>query len=162
MKNTTTYHFAQLKTPMGGFCVAADKTGAVAAAAFGDKAALRRRLRGAALVPGAQRTAAAKRQLEAWFLGKRRGFSVRLAPAGTPFQRRVWQALLRIPFGQTRSYGDVARSLGSSARAVGRANATNPICVIVPCHRVVGFDGSLTGYAFGVDRKRRLLEFEGA
>ena len=83
-----------------------------------------------------------------------------LAPAGTAFQQRVWKALLRIPFGRTRSYGEIARELRSSARAVGRANSTNPVCLIVPCHRVIGADGSLTGFAFGEDLKRRLLEHE--
>jgi methylated-DNA-[protein]-cysteine S-methyltransferase len=98
----------------------------------------------------------------AFFGGKRRDFSVGLSASGTPFQRRVWAALRRIPYGETRSYGDVARAVRSSARAVGRANATNPVCLIVPCHRVIGSDGSLTGYAFGEGTKRRLLELEGA
>ncbi len=162
MNHTPTYHYAQFNTPMGGFCVAVDGAGAVAATAFGGKEALRRRLRGAALVSSERGTAAARKQIEAWFQGRRREFSIELSPAGTPFQRRVWEALRAIPFGETRSYGDVARTVGSSPRAVGRANATNPICLIVPCHRVVGSDGSLTGYAFGEDTKRRLLEFEAA
>jgi methylated-DNA-[protein]-cysteine S-methyltransferase len=162
MNKIPTYHFTRFNTPMGVFSLAVDPAGAVAATAFGGEDALRGRLRGAALVPDEQRTAAARRQVEAWFSGGRREFSVELSSRGSPFQRRVWDALRRIPFGKTRSYGDVARIVGSSPRAVGRANATNPICLIVPCHRVVGSDGSLTGYAFGEDTKRRLLEFEAA
>jgi methylated-DNA-[protein]-cysteine S-methyltransferase len=156
MKPSTVYHFTTFRTP------AVDEKGAVAATAFGTARSLRGRLRGGALVASASRTAAARAQVEAWFRGTRRDFSVSLSPAGTAFQHRVWGALRRIPFGQTRSYGDVAREVGSSPRAVGRANATNPICLIVPCHRVIGADGSLTGFAFGQGRKRRLLDFEAA
>jgi methylated-DNA-[protein]-cysteine S-methyltransferase len=162
MNDTPAYYFSTFPTNAGEFSVAVDAAGAVAATAFGGRKALGARLRKGTLVPGPRRTAAARAQVEAWFRGARRNFSVRLAPAGTPFQRRVRGALRRIPFGQTRSYGDIARALGSSPRAVGRANATNPICLIVPCHRVIGSDGSLTGFAFGEGRKRRLLEFEAA
>ena len=162
MKKTQTFHFSVFRTPVGRFSVAVDSSGAVAAAAFGTERALLGRLGGGALVPGAARTGAARRQVEAWFLGRVRHFSARLSPEGTPFQLRVWSELRRIPFGETRSYGQVARIVGSSARAVGRASATNPICLMVPCHRVVGADGSLTGFAFGVGAKRRLLELEGA
>ncbi len=162
MTASPTYRFTQFRTPMGEFSLAVDPAGAVAATAFGDEGALRGRMHGASLVRDPRRTAAAREQVEAWFRGDSQTFSVELSPAGTPFQRRVWDALREIPFGETRSYGDVARLVGSSPRAVGRANATNPICLIVPCHRVVGSDGSLTGYAFGEDTKRRLLEFEGA
>ena len=160
MKNPKSHRYSAINTPMGKFSVAVDASGAIAAAVFGDKAELSERLGGTALVADAPSTAAARKQVEAWFKGKRRDFSVALSPAGTPFQKRVWAALRRIPYGETLSYGDVARALGSSPRAVGRANATNPICVIVPCHRVIGSDGSLTGYAFGERTKRRLLKFE--
>lgn len=103
------------------------------------------------------------RQLEAYFAGRRQRFDVPLDPRGTEFQRRVWSALLDIPFGETRSYGDLAREVGRAggARAVGQANRNNPIGVIVPCHRVIAADGSLGGYAGGLDRKRRLLALEG-
>ena len=86
------------------------------------------------------------------------------AAVGTPFQQAVWSALRKIPFGKTASYGEVAATLGrpGAARAVGRANGTNPVCVIVPCHRVIGADGSLTGFAFGEKIKRQLLSLEGA
>jgi methylated-DNA-[protein]-cysteine S-methyltransferase len=162
MKSAPLFHYSSFQTPVGKFTVAVDSSGAVAATAFGGAGAVRGRLREGRLVAGGRETGAARRQVEAWFRGESRGFSARLAPAGTPFQRRVWAELRRIPFGQTRSYGALARAIGSSARAVGRANATNPICLLVPCHRVIGADGSLTGYAFGEDTKRRLLAFEGA
>jgi methylated-DNA-[protein]-cysteine S-methyltransferase len=162
MNPTETFHYSSFATPMGLFSVAVDVSGAIAATAFGGKSELEGRLKGGSLVADAGRTGAARRQVSAWFKGKRRGFTVGLAPRGTLFQRRVWSALGRIPYGETRSYGELARDLKSSARAVGRANATNPICLIVPCHRVIGADGSLTGYAFGERTKRRLLDFEGA
>jgi len=155
-------HYSTFSTRAGKFSIAVDTTGAVIATAFGGRRALQSRLRKGALIANPQKTAAAREQVQAWFTGKRRDFSVRLSPAGTSFQKRVWMALRGIPFGQTRSYGAIARALGSSARAVGRANATNPVCLIVPCHRVVGSDGSLTGFAFGVRRKRQLLGFEAA
>jgi methylated-DNA-[protein]-cysteine S-methyltransferase len=103
-----------------------------------------------------------KRQLEEFFAGKRTTFDLPMAPAGTDFQKRVWTELTRIPYGETISYAELAKRVGSegAARAVGRANATNPIAVVVPCHRVIGADGSLTGYAYGVELKRSLLDFE--
>lgn len=104
----------------------------------------------------------AREQLAAYFAGELRQFSLPLAPRGTPFQTQVWAALQRIPFGETRSYGALAASLGQpgSARAVGAANRTNPIGIVVPCHRVIGADGTLTGYAGGIERKKFLLEHE--
>lgn len=101
-------------------------------------------------------------QLGEYFAGERREFSVPLAPAGNPFQRRVWDALREIPYGELRTYGDLAALLGdrSMAQAVGSANGRNPISIIVPCHRVVGADGSLVGYAGGLERKEFLLELE--
>jgi methylated-DNA-[protein]-cysteine S-methyltransferase len=152
--------FSTFPTPLGKFSIAVTPTGCVAATAFGGKAALSRRLGGERLVRDSRGCAPARAQVEEWFRGARRRFSLRLRPSGTPFQRRVWSALSRIPFGQTRSYDDIAGALRSSARAVGRANATNPICLLVPCHRVIGSDGSLTGFAFGLTRKRRLLSIE--
>jgi methylated-DNA-[protein]-cysteine S-methyltransferase len=101
-------------------------------------------------------------QLEAYFAGERRGFDLPLAPEGTPFQREVWSALLAIPYGETVSYGELARRLGrpNASRAVGAANGRNPIPIIIPCHRVIGADGSLTGFGGGLAIKRRLLELE--
>jgi methylated-DNA-[protein]-cysteine S-methyltransferase len=104
-----------------------------------------------------------ERQLGEYFAGQRKVFTVKLDFAGTHFQRRVWEALLTIPYGETRSYGDIARQIGSPAavRAVGAANGRNPISIIAPCHRVVGSTGKLTGFAGGLRTKARLLEFEG-
>ncbi len=101
-------------------------------------------------------------QLDAYFAGELTDFELELDLQGTEFQRRVWQALLTIPFGETRSYGDIAEQIGApgAARAVGLANGHNPIAIIVPCHRVIGASGSLTGYGGGLDRKRLLLALE--
>ncbi|GAU67223.1 methylated-DNA--[protein]-cysteine methyltransferase [Streptomyces sp. NBRC 110611] len=117
---------------------------------------------GAPADPGEPPFAATITQLRAYFRGELTRFDVPLTLRGTPFQRRVWAALCRIPYGETRSYGQLAEQLGapSAARAVGLANGRNPVGIIVPCHRVVGADGSLTGYGGGLDRKRRLLAFE--
>jgi len=103
-----------------------------------------------------------KRQLEEYFAGERTIFDIPLAPEGAPFEREVWRALEEIPYGETVSYGEIARRVGqpTAARAVGTANGRNPIAVIVPCHRVIGADGSLTGYGGGLERKRLLLELE--
>jgi methylated-DNA-[protein]-cysteine S-methyltransferase len=103
-----------------------------------------------------------RRQLDAYFAGRLRVFELPLAPQGTEFQRTVWDALLRIPYGETTSYGALARSLGKpeASRAVGLANGRNPIPIVIPCHRVIGSGGSLTGYGGGLDLKRRLLALE--
>lgn len=105
---------------------------------------------------------AAQIQLSEFFAGKRREFSLPLAYSGTPFQEEVWRALLTIPYGETRSYGEIARLIGrrNAVRAVGAANGRNPLSIIVPCHRVIGAGGSLTGFAGGVETKRRLLALE--
>jgi methylated-DNA-[protein]-cysteine S-methyltransferase len=101
-------------------------------------------------------------QLGAYFAGELTDFDIELDLAGTEFQRRVWKALLTIPYGQTRSYGQIAEQIGApgAARAVGLANGHNPIAIIVPCHRVIGANGSLTGFGGGLGRKRTLLELE--
>ena len=107
---------------------------------------------------------AARRQLDEYLSGRRRAFDLPLDPQGNAFQRRVWGALQTIPFGSTLSYGDLAAALGEpgAAQAVGSANARNPISIVIPCHRVIGVDGWLTGYAGGLQRKRFLLDLEGA
>jgi methylated-DNA-[protein]-cysteine S-methyltransferase len=107
---------------------------------------------------------AAALQLTEYFAGSRRTFSLPLAPAGTRFQLAVWQALQSIPYGETRSYGELARRLGcaSAARAVGMANGSNPLPVLIPCHRVIGADGTLTGFGGGLPIKRALLRLEDA
>jgi methylated-DNA-[protein]-cysteine S-methyltransferase len=104
-----------------------------------------------------------ERQLGEYFAGKRMAFTVKLDMVGTEFQKKVWEALLTIPFGETRSYADIARQIGSpkAFRAVGAANGRNPVSIIAPCHRAIGSDGSLTGFAGGLDTKRYLLTLEG-
>jgi methylated-DNA-[protein]-cysteine S-methyltransferase len=103
-------------------------------------------------------------QLAQYFAGERTAFDVPLDPTGTAFQLKVWRALRDIPFGETRSYGELAREIGqpTASRAVGLANGRNPISVVVPCHRVIGANGSLTGFGGGVERKRILLDLEAA
>lgn len=114
-----------------------------------------REARGGAVCEGA-------RQLGAYFEGKLQRFDLPLSPSGTPFQRRVWTALLDIPYGHTSTYGEIAAALGqpTASRAVGAANGRNPIGVVVPCHRVIGKSGALVGYAGGLDTKRFLLDLE--
>lgn len=104
-----------------------------------------------------------ERQLAEYFAGTRTAFSLPLDMAGTAFQRRVWDALLTIPFGETRSYADIARQIGSpdAVRAVGAANGRNPISIVTPCHRVIGSTGKLTGFAGGLETKAHLLALEG-
>ena len=107
-------------------------------------------------------TDACRAQLSDYLQGERREFDLPLDPVGTPFQRRVWAALEEIPHGQTRSYADIARHIGNlkAMRAVGAANGRNPIAIVVPCHRVIGRNGQLTGYAGGLERKAWLLALE--
>ncbi len=114
--------------------------------------------------PGSPHLTEPLRQLQAYFAGKRRDFSLSLYPQGTNFQRRVWVALCGIAYGETITYGELARRIGqpSASRAVGAANGRNPLPVVVPCHRVIGADGSLTGYGGGLPIKAALLALEGA
>jgi len=109
-------------------------------------------------------TALCKQQLTEYFVGKRQTFTVPLDPQGTSFQQSVWHCLSKIPFGEITSYGDIAKMLNNprASQAVGGANGRNPITLIVPCHRVIGGNGSLTGYAGGIERKLWLLNHEGA
>jgi methylated-DNA-[protein]-cysteine S-methyltransferase len=141
-----------IETPLGPVCAAVNAEGALTELKFGQADGKGN---------GAGNTKVA-RQLDEYFAGKRKTFDLPLAPDGTEFQKRVWAELARIPYGETISYAELARRVGSegAARAVGRANATNPIAIVVPCHRVIGADGSLTGYAYGVEMKRSLLDFE--
>ncbi|HEY6852709.1 MAG TPA: methylated-DNA--[protein]-cysteine S-methyltransferase [Gemmatimonadales bacterium] len=114
--------------------------------------------------PAAEILARARQQLAEYFTRARMTFDLPLAAQGTEFEHQVWDALRRIPFGTTTSYGEIARKLGDArnARAVGTANGKNPIPIIVPCHRVIGANGDLTGFGGGIERKRWLLEHEGA
>jgi methylated-DNA-[protein]-cysteine S-methyltransferase len=149
-------------SPLGPLLLAAEPGGALVYLGFPGRLppALDRDPRGLTPDPGVLDPVVA--QLEAYFRGGRRVFDLPLALRGTPFQLRVWAELLRIPYGATLSYGELARRLGDPnlTRAVGAANGANPVSIIVPCHRVIGADGSLTGYGGGLERKRRLLALE--
>jgi methylated-DNA-[protein]-cysteine S-methyltransferase len=135
------------------------------AASFSGRHSARALGLGAGLTPSPETFTEVAAQLEEYFAGDRKEFTVPLAPSGTPFQLAVWTQLTTIPYGSTVSYGDIARALGKrpvASRAVGLANGANPISIIVPCHRVIGSDGSLTGYGGGLERKELLLRLEGA
>jgi methylated-DNA-[protein]-cysteine S-methyltransferase len=152
-------HFDEIATPIGPLLLAADEHGLRHVLFAQDRYGPRERgdwVRDRALL----RECSA--QLLAWFGGELRVFALRLAAHGTPFQQRVWQALGTIPFGSTCSYRDIACALGAptATRAVGAANGRNPLPIIVPCHRVIGADGSLTGFGGGLPRKRWLLAHE--
>jgi len=151
----STAAFTTLDTPLGPLHLAA-RAGRLCAATLGDPDPGWRRDDRARPLPGAAQ------QVAAFFAGERRAFDVPLLLAGTPWQRRVWSAVAAIPFAETRTYRDIAAALctPAAARAVGHANGRNPLCILVPCHRVVGSDGSLTGYAYGLDAKRALLDHE--
>ena len=152
------------ESPLGKMLLAADGDGLTGAWFYGQRY-FARGLEDAEKnsATEAPALAAARRWLDAYFAGERPDVAgLPLAPRGTAFQRRVWDALLAIPYGETRTYGELAAELGSSPRAVGSAVGRNPISVIVPCHRVLGADGSLTGYAGGLDHKRAILELEAA
>jgi methylated-DNA-[protein]-cysteine S-methyltransferase len=137
-------------TPFGPAWASVDASGAMTVFGFGNGDG------------GGSGNPEVARQIEEFFAGKRRAFDFPLAPRGSAFQKRVWAELVKIPFGETISYGELARRIGNPAasRAVGRANATNPIAVIVPCHRVIGANGKLTGYAGGIELKDKLLAWE--
>jgi methylated-DNA-[protein]-cysteine S-methyltransferase len=141
-----------IQTPFGPIHAAVDANGALTELKFGESNGKQN---------GANDSVIEK-QLNEFFAGRRRAFDLPLAPEGTDFQKRVWAELIRIPYGETISYAELARRVGrdGAARAVGRANATNPIAIVVPCHRVIGANGSLTGYAYGTEMKRSLLDFE--
>ena len=147
----------RFETPFGPAWAAVDSNGAVTVFNFGDVGV-------AAGNGGGGNNPDVARQISEFFAGKRQAFDFALAPKGSAFQKRVWAELVKIPFGETISYGELARRIGNPAasRAVGRANATNPIAVIVPCHRVIGTNGKLTGYAGGIDLKDKLLAWERA
>jgi methylated-DNA-[protein]-cysteine S-methyltransferase len=156
-------------TPLGNAIAALNSDGALFHFAFTDAPTVEEATHGIAsadetIVADACRFGDLVAQVGEYFRGERRAFSLPLAPRGTAFQHRVWDLLRTVPYGEKATYGELAIRLGNpnAARAVGRANATNPIALVVPCHRVVGADGTLTGYAFGVSRKERLLALEGA
>lgn len=164
---TQTLYAHRLSTPVGPACVLVDETGALVAFYFlpesrSAEAVVAREARGDEVLWDAGRCAAVVKQIGEYFAGERRVFNVPLAPRGSAFQRQVWEELGRIPYGATCTYRELAERIGrpGAFRAAGRANATNPISLIVPCHRVIGSDGSLTGYGGGLPVKEALLALE--
>lgn len=155
-------YIAYLQSPLGNLRLQSDGVALTGLYMEGEMESAAAPPPPAAGTPEIAALAAAGHQLQQYFAGTRRGFDLPLNAAGTPFQRRVWQALLEIPYGATWSYGRLARHLGSpaAARAVGLANGSNPISIVIPCHRVIGANGSLTGYGGGLPRKRWLLTHE--
>ena len=162
--------FDRLESPVGRLFAAVDDDGALVRLTFlddeDDEAAELARLAAAAGEAPRRdpsRCRAAAEQLAVYFAGRRRDFDLPLAPRGSAFQRAVWDELRRVPYGRTVSYGELAARLGrpAASRAVGGANNKHPLPIVVPCHRVIGADGSLTGYGGGLDRKRALLALEG-
>ena len=143
----------QINSPVGPITIA-EQDSAITHVLFGE------------CVEAGERTellSEAERQLNEYFAGERRAFELPLRPEGTLFQKDVWNALTQIPCGETRTYAEIARAVGrdKAFRAVGMANHNNPISIIIPCHRVIGADGSMTGYGGGLDKKRFLLRLEG-
>ena len=154
--------YTWLDTPLGPILLTAEGDALTRVAMGASPAAVGADWERVSSGPGVLAEACA--QLGDYFAGTRTGFDLPTAPAGTPFQQRVWAALQAIPFGETTTYLAIARALGdpNATRAVGAANGRNPLGIVVPCHRIVGADGSLTGYAGGLDRKRWLLRHEDA
>ena len=156
------YCFIRYPSPLGTLTVAEEKGALTTLVIEGQKYA-DRHLAGEGQEEETPVLRAAARWLDAYFAGENPAVStLPLAPAGTAFQQRVWQELRRIPYGETESYGALAARLGSSARAVGAAVGRNPLSILIPCHRVLAADGSLTGYAGGLANKEKLLRLEGS
>ncbi len=172
MNHTEKRYASRIDSPLGTVWAVVDEDGALLqldfdggrnAPADEDDLAARYAARGETLVWNKARLRPVERALKQYFRGQRTSFDLEVAPVGTAFQRKVWNQLRRIPFGETLSYAQLAKRVGrpGAARAVGAANGANPISVVIPCHRVIGSDGSLTGYGGGMERKRKLLEHEG-
>ena len=155
---------ATFDSPVGELVLVADDDALVAVLWPDDDPARVRGIADAARVAadGHPVLRATAEQLDEYFDGRRTTFDLPLRPAGTPFQQAVWRALVDVPYGETTSYGELARRIGrpGAVRAVGLANGRNPISIVVPCHRIIGSDGSLTGYGGGLERKRYLLDLE--
>jgi methylated-DNA-[protein]-cysteine S-methyltransferase len=158
MNSPTSY--AKVDSPVGRLTLVADGDDLVGV--YFANAALAANAPPPGWVRDERRLRPAAAQLAEYFAGERTRFDLPLAPRGTPFQRAVWAALLAIPYGETTSYGELARGIGSptASRAVGAANGRNPLSIVIPCHRVIGADGSMTGYGGEISRKRILLELE--
>jgi methylated-DNA-[protein]-cysteine S-methyltransferase len=157
------YVSKQVRSPVGLLTLVASERG-LAAILWPDDRPGRVRLDAVGEVPDHPVLGEAERQLAEYFAGRRTEFDLPLDPAGTPFQQKVWSALRSIPFGETRTYAEVATQIGhpGAARAVGAASGRNPLSIVAPCHRVVGTSGELTGFAGGLEVKARLLAFERA
>jgi methylated-DNA-[protein]-cysteine S-methyltransferase len=151
-------HYTTIDTPVGELLASADAAGRVTGLHFLDG----RTPATDAWVRDERALAPLRAQLTQYFAGERREFELELAPRGSAFQLQVWHALRAIPYGETASYGEIAAAVGApgAARAIGGANNRNPIAIVIPCHRVIGADGSLTGYGGGLPRKQRLLALE--
>jgi methylated-DNA-[protein]-cysteine S-methyltransferase len=156
-----TLFYKEMKSPVGKLKLIASAD-ALVAVLWERERPNRVRLDAAKIDPRHPILCEAERQLTEYFAGKRTEFDLPLEPCGTQFQKKIWQALREIPFGQTRSYLDLAKAAGSprAARAVGAANGKNPLSIVVPCHRVIGADGRLSGFAGGVETKAKLLALE--
>ena len=159
MTDTATY-WTMIDSPLGPLLLTADEKGI--SGVIMDADIDERTAPSAGWVEDPAHFEEARRQLEEYFAGQRTEFDLPLSAAGTPFQREVWAALQTIPYGEVRSYSEIAAQIGrpGASRAVGLANGRNPIAVIVPCHRVIGASGALTGYGGGLPRKRLLLDLE--
>jgi methylated-DNA-[protein]-cysteine S-methyltransferase len=167
MTATTSVYLDTTDSPAGPIAFAVNESGALVRLSFREghyPRTLEEDLLadGYELATDVERTAPVRKQLEEYLAGTRQAFDVPLAPSGTAWQLAVWEALRRIPYGQTQTYGQLAAALGrpAASRAVGRANGTNPIPLVVPCHRVIGADGTLTGFGGGLHLKTRLLAHE--
>jgi methylated-DNA-[protein]-cysteine S-methyltransferase len=158
----TNPRYRTIESPVGFITIAGDHDGTITALRMEDQAHPPAGMEEWEAAPDAFSEAVA--QLEAYFAGERTEFDLPLRLDGTDFQRTVWAGLLEIPYGETISYGELASRIGkpNASRAVGLANGRNPVAIIVPCHRVIGAGGSLTGYGGGLDRKRTLLDLERA
>lgn len=157
------FYYAHIDTPVGQAALTADRDGALVEFYFLNEDSLKPKLGlpgVATLAP--ERLREAETQIGEYFAGARKTFDVPVRPAGTPFQQKVWRALLDIPYGETISYQQLAITVGdiNAMRAVGAANGKNPVSLVIPCHRVIGKNGSLTGYGGGLPLKKWLLEFE--
>lgn len=163
-KAPETFFVSSYNSPLGTYTLVSSHQGVIRVGP-GERAErhiARWKRKGLRLEKGDEHNAALARELDAYFAGTLRQFTVPLDLRGTAFQLRVWELLCEIPYGETRSYGEIAQVLGNpkATRAVGQANGRNPVSIIVPCHRVIGSDGRLTGYGGGLHRKRALLDLE--
>ncbi len=158
-----TVYASRILTPVDDVYAAVDEDGALVLLVFANDRTSEELIAGLGEVSWSdERLRPVKKQLDEYFAGKRREFELPIRPPGSEFQHRVWRSVREIPYGETTSYGEVAAKLRrkGASRAVGRANATNPVCLVTPCHRVIGADGSLTGFGGGIETKRWLLELE--